>query len=752
MSIKLHLRMLAYALALVGMWAVTFTERFSLVWPLASTLLVLLAWFYEGPSAYQVSYRRIWMTFGALMLVFFPFDIYLSRSLLVPAVHVTLFIQAYTLLNRKSWTSYRRILIVSFVQVLASTNLTSDLRFAFIIIAYFSLAGYFVLLLHMQRRMQAVEGPAGGEQEQAPQGLLVFSVALAFAMLPLSLTFFYGMPRLRYALIARGNPIDSLNQMMEARQRTGFTRTVELGAYGPVQEDETLALRVEIPSARGRPLDRNFKWRGGALNIYDGASWGTSRDYFKYFNGKQWVVTKRNIGLIFPRRKNLFILDEPYSDYRSQKQLDADPTLLKQVFYLEIPYSESLFGAGELKAVEGPFTYGIGCDFNESYYISNRQAIPDLISYTAYSFVDEPSATQLRGVTQEDFRRFLEEENYSPYVRKAFLQLPTSLKPEIKQLALEITRGSATPYDKITAIRNYLENRYTYSLNLSKRMTDDPLYDFLFVSRSGHCEYFATAMAIMCRTVGYPTRLVRGFQQGEWNDSGNFYEVRQKDSHAWVEVYFPNFGWISFDPSPRASADEYFESRRTRIGRYLSKRLLQLQILWRQNVVGYNETRRLRLFSEIGSSLHAAPATVAKVVRGVGQSAQRLGGLRTGAILLLLLVAPFLLRFAGKIEARLPQKLRFLQTTRRSYNGAAFYGKMLRLLEKRKIVKPSNLTPREFLDLPRLQEHPMRAELNELTSLYYDVRYGGHQLEAEEFAIIQNTLTELRRTNGQTEK
>ena len=81
-----------------------------------------------------------------------------------------------------------------------------------------------------------------------------------------------------------------------------------------------------------------------------------------------------------------------------------------------------------------------------------------------------------------------------------------------------------------------------------------PLEEFLFVRRSGNCEYFAAAMAVMLRSIGVPARVVAGFQQGEWNPYGRYFMVRLSDAHAWVEVYLDGRGWVAFDPSPRAEA------------------------------------------------------------------------------------------------------------------------------------------------------------------------------------------------------
>jgi transglutaminase-like putative cysteine protease len=749
MKAQTHLRVCAYLLTLLGLWSVTMTEYFSSIWPIAATAMVAAGWFYEGPQEHRRAYRRVWMALSICMLLFFPFDVALVGSLLLPAVHLSMFAQAHLLFSPKTIGAYRRMFVVSFAQLLASTNLTSDVVFAAVLTVYCITAVYGVLLMYLQRDLQTSDdaGASPLDGQGVPQGLCASAIVSATVLLPLTLAFFYSAPRLQYALVARGSTVDALNRMNRARQQTGFTKTVQLGTFGRIQEDNTLALRVEIP-ADSAAMKQPLRWRGGALNIYDGMTWSSSRDFFSYYNGKKWSTGGKNVGLIYPQKTDLFIMDERYTDYESAEQLDADPRLLKQVFYLEVPFSESIFGAGNIKAIEGPFTYGIGQDFNRSFYINNRQALPELISYTVYSMVYEPDEAELRQVRPEEFEELIENKEYGSYVKTHYLQVPTSLNPRIRELALDITRNADTPYDKVEAIKDYLETRFTYSLDLGKPITDDPLYDFIFVSRSGHCEYFATAMAMMTRIVGIPARVAKGFQAGEWNDAGGFYEVRQRDAHAWVEVYFPGQGWVAFDPSPRAVADEYFEGQRSFIARALSKRLLLLQIQWRKYIVGYNEVRRLRLFAELRDlTFRDAPKAVAGLL---GKLAGTVWSLTTVQWLMLMIIAAILSAavLAYRKNILFPA---FSWTMRRSkpgVYGAAFYERMLNLLEKRKIVKPSDLTPLEFLGFPALREHPMVTDIETLTSMYYRVRFGGETLAENETANVNDILKRLKQSNG----
>src|SRR6185503_4403191 len=141
--------------------------------------------------------------------------------------------------------------------------------------------------------------------------------------------------------------------------------------------------------------------------------------------------------------------------------------------------------------------------------------------------------------------------------KKLYASAPRKLDPRISQLAHEITRNAPNPYDKARAIETYLKTNFRYTLEL-KGDDDDPLSDFLFETREGHCEYFATAMAIMLRTLEIPARIVNGFQMGEYNELNNMYTVRESDAHSWVEAYFPRSdSWIEFDPTPAAGINDY---------------------------------------------------------------------------------------------------------------------------------------------------------------------------------------------------
>jgi transglutaminase-like putative cysteine protease len=124
---------------------------------------------------------------------------------------------------------------------------------------------------------------------------------------------------------------------------------------------------------------------------------------------------------------------------------------------------------------------------------------------------------------------------------------------KIHDLALRVTKdaNAITPYDQATAIENYLRSdQFTYTLTPPPTSPGmDPMDFFLFVSHKAYCEYFATAMGDMLRSLGIPTRLVNGYGPGNFDSTVNAYVVRGEDAHTWVEAYFPSYGWIQFEPT-----------------------------------------------------------------------------------------------------------------------------------------------------------------------------------------------------------
>src|SRR5262249_11460949 len=137
------------------------------------------------------------------------------------------------------------------------------------------------------------------------------------------------------------------------------------------------------------------------------------------------------------------------------------------------------------------------------------------------------------------FRRRRPAAPLDPVSEERYLQLPATLSARIPALARQLTAEARDPADAARRLTAFLSREFRYTLTLEKVSDLDPLDEFLFVRRAGHCEYFAAALAVMLRAVGVPARVVNGFQQGEWNPHGRYFIVRLRDAHSWVEAYLP---------------------------------------------------------------------------------------------------------------------------------------------------------------------------------------------------------------------
>lgn len=139
---------------------------------------------------------------------------------------------------------------------------------------------------------------------------------------------------------------------------------------------------------------------------------------------------------------------------------------------------------------------------------------------------------------------------YPAWVEETYLQLPETITPETLALAEELTTPYDNNFDKAIAVRDYLRSAIAYNDQIAAPPADvDPVHYTLFVSQEGYCNYYASAMAVMLRAQGIPARIVSGYAQGSYQQEDKFYRVKASNSHTWVEVYFPDYGWIQFEPT-----------------------------------------------------------------------------------------------------------------------------------------------------------------------------------------------------------
>ncbi|HEY9501748.1 MAG TPA: transglutaminase domain-containing protein, partial [Pyrinomonadaceae bacterium] len=345
--------------------------------------------------------------------------------------------------------------------------------------------------------------------------------------------------------------------------------------------------------------------------------------------------------------------------------------LTTQTFFLEPIESPVLFAAPRPVAIQGDLPY-VRVDSEGS--IQTRRHEFERILYKAISDTEEPRVELLRA----DLRP------YGPATYR-YLQLPTTLDPRITKLATRIINeaGARDRFDAAQAIETALQREYSYSLQM-KAGGDDPLADFLFNVKAGHCEYFSTAMAVMLRTHGIASRVVNGFLPGEYNEASGAFTVRQSDAHSWVEVYFPETkSWVTFDPTPPAGRAE---PTRTGITAQLQKYAEAMELIWFQYIVGYDKQEQRSLAMSLTSRVNNYGRIITSIINStrsyIPSNALELTVFSLGLLLLVTLI------FVGYRVFRMGWRraLRLSEDDERERAGVAFYERLIKAMEQRGVA------------------------------------------------------------------
>jgi transglutaminase-like putative cysteine protease len=211
-------------------------------------------------------------------------------------------------------------------------------------------------------------------------------------------------------------------------------------------------------------------------------------------------------------------------------------------FDIIVPHSNILFAANEPIRVDIPYQFQTGQDksYSTSLHALNRTQASGV--YTVTSMISVADKQSLRKAPMV----------YPDYIKAKYLQLPSTLPARVKSLAHTLLDNIPDAYDKAETLETYLRSPpFSYSPQVKGTPPGrDPVDYFLFDLKQDFCEYFASAMVVMLREAGVPARLVEGFTTGQFDSGTGQYIVREQDAHAWVEAYFPQYGWIEFEPTP----------------------------------------------------------------------------------------------------------------------------------------------------------------------------------------------------------
>ncbi len=479
------------------------------------------------------------------------------------------------------------LLILGLMQVLVGCFLSQSDRVGMTLLAW-AVSGIWTLSLFYLSR-EARESRSVADQPDpypglmAPPFFLATLRAAATTLLCGGLIFLL-MPR----SASRGQ--NTNRGSATARAMTGFSDKIRLGQMGEILENEAVVMTVELEDEAGEsPEDREWLWRGVVLTRYEDGSWERSNP--------NALTLELGKGRMAPGR------------------------LLIQKIHLEAAAGDTIFAIRPFVDVDPPeglvFHADDGTISRESREagVSNRGRFLEGVSrlrgrgpvnYTVVSRID-----RIDGPHRQPNE--LAPSFYGQ--RSSLLQMPAEIRPLVAEIAEKVVAG-IDPDDRparAEALAAYLRDSGTFHYSLSMSRSDtrlDPILDFLRNTKRGHCEYFASSLAMLLRSVGIPARVVNGFKGGDWDLTRSSIVVRQKHAHSWVEASLwteknRTAEWITLDPTPGAERLDSVAAV-SQVPRNVRRFSDQVRFYWVFYVAGFNAERQTellygpvrRLFSE----------------------------------------------------------------------------------------------------------------------------------------------------------
>ncbi len=638
---------------------------------------------------------RFWNAVTLTVIVLFlPDLLWWAESSLDAAIHLLIYLMIYRLFHLTNPRAHLQLLLVGFLEVLAASQLSDGLFLGISFFAFLVGSVWVLILIHLTAEAQKTPYP---HSRLISPGFFAMVNVLILCSFLFTLIFFFAVPRVTSGLFSKEQP--------EPVRVAGFSEEVSFGSIGPIKAGSEPVMRVLVAGQEMLPGPRLYL-RGMAFGDYDGVVWSNHR-----------AVRKK----ISPEAGGLYRIEDP-----GKRSPQKRGPLVQQRILLEPLETTVLFGFSHPVWVKGD-SLSVAADQQESIHLNH---IP--VSRIQYSV-----ASRLHRVTPHELQQ--SSFAYPEPVSQQYLNLP-EINPRIAELARSVAAESLTLHEKIKAIEAHLMFGYEYSLEVSPDPDLTPMDDFFFGQRKGYCEHFATAMVLMLRTLGIPSRLVTGFLPDEWNEFGGYYIVRQRDAHAWVEVYFPSAGWVTFDPTPPEL------SRPSLWGAGLAHAFDHWRTRWDRYIINYSGNDQAEVIASLKRRAVRASDTLqsawAAVKNGLGEVLPRLTPpwLFSGAILGLLIAALILFRHwnpLGKAGFR-----RHLSRSSRSDPATQFYVLMLGILESKGLAKADHLTPSEFLRTLQIAGRD-RERVREITQIYQQCRFGGMTLGLAQRRKVELLLQDL---------
>ena len=709
-----------YVLLVTGFVALMGTNRLDF----PSLALVIPALLVRGycllmRNNFTISER--WTTLLTLAYIaFYAADyFYFSQSFISATVHLVLFSMVMKIFSVRRDRDLMYLAVLSFLMVLAAAVLTVDTLFllTFSLFILVAIATFVSMEMRRSERETQAAGVPVRLDARFQRSLAGMSTVLGVLTLLGAAAIFFVIPRLNTAGYLR-------NFGVQGSMYTGFSQDVNLGGIGQIQQSDAVVMHVKVLWGR---LPREMKWRGVALANFDGQRWWNNTTGYPAFHGLNNVP----LDLTQLYQNSTFysgaVAPAPTVGYR----IVMEPTGLNLFFMAPIPLR--INGEYRIVAVtQDGAVYNSGASKGE---LVPESETGNIGSYEAESDARDP----------EPLVRNSTSNRYPPRVALLYLQLP-HVDPRVLQLTRQIIASANSNYERARAIEKYLSTNYGYTLQLPGGRHHDQVAYFLFERKKGHCEYFASSMAVMLRIAGIPARVVNGFRGGEYNDLTGNYIIREKDAHSWVEAYFPEYGWVTFDPTPSANVIEGSGGSWSRLALYMDA----AREAWREWVINYDFSHQMRLSAQLSNETGSVQSRLRVwVTRKYKNLVHRVQSWQRGlarlspeqmvmaCILLgILLALPFTPRAWRSL-----QRTRALRNPHRAPRTSAsfWYLRLLKKLARQGFRKAPEDTPVEFA--ASIGDPEIREDVVVFTHHYQRARFDASVPDAERLPELYEEIT-----------
>jgi transglutaminase-like putative cysteine protease len=700
-------RIMTDALAVLGLLALVTSDQLDR-W-VGAAILIGLAAALTVPERWQDKrpLKQLGVIAPVALLATQGLRLMFGVGLLELAVEFAAGLQVIRLATRRGAAHDQQVIVLSLLHLIAGTVLGSGLAYGLCFVGFLIVAPGALVLSHLRREVEGNYRQGARDRTGLPvdvprilrsrrvigRQFLLFTCLLSVPIFLFTAVLFVLFPRVGLSLLL-------LNHARPERM-IGFSDKVDLGGVGKLRSDPTIAMRVEYPGLPGEPPARLALYlRGTAFDQYDGRAWSRSTT-------QRAPVDRQGMHIRLRR------YPDPVRDRRMRIDLEPiEPPVLflpaDAVALTLVTGAAPLLGAAPaiVAGPEGELKYSSTEDRGIRYDVS------------------------LAGASEPPVRRLSSAE------RARYLTLPRDLPGRVRDKARAWAGPADDPLIRSRNIEQRLRTEYRYDLESPSGAAKNPLDHFLFDSKRGHCEFYSTAMAVMLRTLGIPSRNVTGFIGGTYNRFGRYYAVRQGDAHSWVEAYIEDKGWQRFDPTPPANAAP--QSEITGVLAFVRDFVEAAAQRWNRHVVGYDLRQQVHLFRSVrtGYSRFTGSSDVFRTAASPRRVAILLAGVA------LIGVSVYLLR---RFRPKRPDgSSPAAQPNARALQIIDLYRALEGALAARGVPRPAGTPPLAHARTLVALSHPVASEALALTQRYLDGRFGGRELSDSERRDFARRVRALR--------